>query len=731
MIIKSVAIRLQDKFDKIDGRWRNRKWLIEKKVDAELFVKLSTPLLFLAIQRKDSLVSASIRVGNTIRKHYRLEDKAEFSLGAGLMLMEAFIEEGVLRWFKSHSTTNKHSSYYIQVKDWDKWRKLKDEIVEDEEKVPFDGWPQRNDDWVSGYNKEGIPFIRDADRCATASINKESHSLLLSSVNKLQNTEYRINRKVYGVWKKLREEARNTKITKPSPFKFVGEKNKQRAVSYTIEADIIEMMVDRLIDEPIYHTYNCDFRGRIYNTTVFLEEQASDQAKALLCYAESSPLGDNGYAWLMIHAANSYGNDKVPLQERISFIENKREELLEYARDPLSNRGWMEADKPWSFLMCCIELEEIDNWISNGFDQEKFPSNIICYIDGSNNGIQHLVAMSRDDEVAPYVNLVETRSEQEVPGDIYMYIANKVWEKISKMAEKCPEDIKENYEEVKSKFFEARQEVYYAQGKTSKNEAYQKLSDLKDSIGDSKDIAAYAPIWWNQFKGDPKIQRKMVKRNVMTIGYGATKGGMGQQAKDDIPDIFEEARWIPGGWHFWFGALVFDTCYEYLEGPATMLKMFRDVAAKCNNDNKFLSYSTPHTNFPVVQNYRKPKVKRAWFEFCGKRIHPQFIAMEDKELHKQKQLSSTAPNVTHSLDAAHLTMVIHNSPFSVTTVHDSFGCHAGNMADLFYIVREQFFELYRENPLVSILNQCGCESLAPAPKKWQPEEVMNSDFAFC
>jgi len=105
--------------------------------------------------------------------------------------------------------------------------------------------------------------------------------------------------------------------------------------------------------------------------------------------------------------------------------------------------------------------------------------------------------------------------------------------------------------------------------------------------------------------------------------------------------------------------------------------------------------------------------------------------MEEKDLDKGKQLSSTAPNVTHSLDAAHLTLIVYNAPFNVTTVHDSFGCHAGNMEDLFAITREQFLELYRDNPLGDILEQVGLTELLPTPKEWSPESVMQSDFAFC
>jgi DNA-directed RNA polymerase len=730
MLDKLVA-DFQSKMEVINKRWKSRYWLVEHEVDAGDCVRLSIPIVFKCVQQKDALANTAIKIGNAVRRYYKLPSSTEESLGSGILILESFMDTDVLRYYGIKEDSARHSRYFIAVNNWKLWKKLKDNFSEDDVKLPFDWWPKRNEDWVNGYNSDNLPLIRDGHKRAINSVSPETHSILLGAVNKLQNTPYRINQKLYSVWKALRQEARNKSFTGPSPFKFVGEDNKQRAASYIIEADTIEMMVDKLLNEDIHHTYNCDFRGRIYNTTVFLEEQASDQAKALLQYVNSTPLGETGLLWLMIHTANVWGNDKVSLEKRIAFVEDNMDQYILWGTDPVNNRGWMEADKSWSFLMCCIEFAEIAAWCENGMAQEAFPSHVICYIDGSNNGIQHLVAMSRDHEAAPYVNLTETTGDDPVPGDIYMYIAEKVWEKIEKAASEASEEAVARYSPIKKKFAELKKSISTSESKQAKVEAYGDYEVYRSSLGDSKDIASYAPIFWNEFKGNPKIQRKMVKRNVMTIGYGATKGGMGQQAKDDTPDMHDDCRWIPGGWHFWFGALVFDTCYEYLDGPAMMLRMFRDLAEHENSHSRMLSYRTPVTNFPVVQNYLAPESGRAAFIFQGKRIRLNYEIAEKKELNKAKQTSGTAPNVTHSLDAAHLTMVVHNTPFEVTTIHDSFGCHAGDMGDLFRVTREQFLELYRENPLLNILGQVGCENLMPNTKEWLPDAVLNSDFAFC
>ena len=731
-MIDNLVSKLKEKIEALDGRWRNRIWLSKDEIDPEIAVKLAIPILFVSVQRKDSLVATAIKIGNSIRRNYRLSTKTEASLAGGLLILEVLIEAGVMKFYEAKTRGPRgHSQYFVQVANWSQWKKLKDEFAEDKEKLPFEGWPARNKDWTSGYGEGELRLIRDGNKIAADSINAEDHPVLLGAVNKLQNTAYRINEDLYSVWKALRKEARNKNFTGPSPFKFVGEQHKQRAMSYIIEADTIEMMADKLLGEEIYHTYNCDFRGRIYNTTVFLEEQASDQAKALLQYVNPSPLGESGLQWLMIHAANVWGNDKVSLEKRIEFVEENMETYILYGLDPLNNRGWMEADKEWSFLMCCIEFAQIAAWCENGADYESFPSHLICYIDGSNNGIQHLVAMSRDHEVAPYVNLTETTGDDPVPGDIYMYIAEKVWSKIGKQAEEASPQIKSNYAEVKKKFAELRREISLATTKQAKMEAYQAYGDYKDSLGDSEVIKAYACLFWNEFKDEPKTQRKMVKRNVMTIGYGATRSGMCEQSREDTPGIHEDCRWIPGGWHYWFGGLVFETCYEYLDGPAAMLNMFKQLAKDQNDKGKMLSYNTPVTNFPVIQNYLKSKHKTADVLFLGNRIQLRYIVFEEKDLDKAKQSSGTAPNVTHSLDATHLTMIVYNTPFEVTTIHDSFGCHAGDMGDLFRITREQFLELYRENPLLKILGQVDCEYLMPNTKDWSPDLVMVSDFAFC
>ena len=106
----------------------------------------------------------------------------------------------------------------------------------------------------------------------------------------------------------------------------------------------------------------------------------------MLLHSRGSRLGEEGVYWLYVHGANTYGFDKATLDERVSFVEDRLDTLLSYAQDPFSNTGWMDADKPLSFLAFCHELYLLSNWIGEGREAEDWVSNLVCYVDGSTNG---------------------------------------------------------------------------------------------------------------------------------------------------------------------------------------------------------------------------------------------------------------------------------------------------------------------------------------------------------
>jgi hypothetical protein len=94
----------------------------------------------------------------------------------------------------------------------------------------------------------------------------------------------------------------------------------------------------------------------MYAMPQYLNPQGSDLAKSLLTFAEGKPLGQAGWFWLAVHVANTFGNDKCSLEDRAQWTKDNFDRLVSMANDPLADRWWAEADKPFQFLAACIEL---------------------------------------------------------------------------------------------------------------------------------------------------------------------------------------------------------------------------------------------------------------------------------------------------------------------------------------------------------------------------------------
>jgi DNA-directed RNA polymerase, mitochondrial len=127
---------------------------------------------------------------------------------------------------------------------------------------------------------------------------------------------------------------------------------------------------------------NLNKMGRVYPTSAYLHEQSSDNAKGILILDDGSPLGDNGFKWLCLHIANCYGEDKLPLVERVSFTQSRLDTFVSYADNPMVNRDWMTTDQPFSFLAGCNELRRIRDWVDLGNRVEDYVCGLPVFMDG-------------------------------------------------------------------------------------------------------------------------------------------------------------------------------------------------------------------------------------------------------------------------------------------------------------------------------------------------------------
>jgi DNA-directed RNA polymerase len=280
-----------------------------------------------------------------------------------------------------------------------------------------------------GYRTEQLmnrrKLLKTSNKAALARFAEGDISKVTEAVNHIQNTAWRINGQVYGVASKIlelngmlaglcREFKEDTPVKQWEPvpkeqwkdFKadnlemvvnYVKAKRKWFEKKHSAEGKITQdrlklSIAERFLDEPaIYFPHAMDFRGRCYPipTCNGMNPQGDDLGKALLEFAEGKPLGQRGAYWLMVHLANTYGEDKMSFDNRIQWVKDNEAAILDSAENPLDggrfwcaidNKGKLIADKPFCFLAACFEYK---GYKEHG---ESFISYLPIAMDGTCNG---------------------------------------------------------------------------------------------------------------------------------------------------------------------------------------------------------------------------------------------------------------------------------------------------------------------------------------------------------
>ena len=407
-------------------------------------------------------------------------------------------------------------------------------------------------------------------------------------------------------------------------------------------------------EETIYFPHQMDFRGRAYAVPMFLNPQGSDLAKGMLTFANGVPIEDEeGRAWLAIHGANVFGYDKDSLEGRVQWVEENEGAILAAAEDPFNNRFWDGADDPFQFLAFCFEWQE--------FKQEGFGyvSTLPIQMDGSCNGLQNFSAALRDPVGGEAVNLIPL----DKPADIYQRVADIVKDMVIKDAMYGDEE----------------------------NEEIQDLAKGWLKLG---------------------IDRKVCKRPVMTLAYGAKEFGFKDQVNVDTVkpaklSMGEDFPWDHSGWPAaaYMGKLIWKAVARVVVAAREAMDWFQSAARIAAKEGLPIRWDTPD-GLPVLQAYPKLDTKRIELTFGGVRM-TMSIAQEqpgELKLDRNKQVNGIAPNWVHSMDASHMRETIRRcwayGIRSLGLVHDSYGTHAGNAWKLAEELRNSFVDMYEEHDVL-------------------------------
>lgn len=465
------------------------------------------------------------------------------------------------------------------------------------------------------------------------------------------------------------------KMWKVMLAKTHAQNRRQRSRRFSLLATLKQAKRHR--DDLVYFPTQVDTRGRLYTMPTDLTPQGPDIHRGLLTFGEHKRLTEpEQWAWLKRHGANCAGHDKLSFEERERWVDDNVDLIEAIAKDPFSQREWTEFDKPFAFLSFALDYV-------HALETER--SALPVAMDGTCSGLQHYSAMLRDPQGAAAVNLVPGSR----PNDIYGTVA-------------------------------ARLEA-----------------TLQEQAGEDSTEGSLARQWL----ASGLVNRTLCKRPTMTTPYGVTAHGVLAQTTDLIRGVQLELGRLPfeddTGWtavrHI--SPLILQAIHGAVPKALEAMHTIRAAAGAIAGAGMQAGWVIPSTGFHVQQSYVRSEQQRVRTHLNGEiRSFKLRIDKEDRKVARGKAVAASAPNLVHSLDAAHLMMTVNAmeaqapTPVSYAMVHDSFACHAADAPLMAQILREEFVRLYEGDHLLANLLEQMREGLEDKHLENYPEAPAQGDF---
>jgi len=409
----------------------------------------------------------------------------------------------------------------------------------------------------------------------------------------------------------------------------------------------------------IYFPWTCDFRGRAYPVPGGLQPQGNDLARGLLRFAVGKPVDETAIGWLKVAAANAYGEaDKASFEDRIAWVDERLDWIKACVSDPIGERWWTEADDPWQFLALVHEIARLCRADATVKPGDRSLSFVPVTLDGTCNGLQHLAALTRDEETAAKVNLIASP----VPGDIYQEVANKVTALLLEISRDPTEKDQEIAAEI--------------------------LRDCSDIINRTATKHAVMTLCFGaSFMSRSKsVDEWMTERQIMTYATDEER----QTAKILLTKLIGQA------------------IGQSLSKPQDAMKALGaavKTAGWGGHSQVEIGFTTPD-GFKVHCDYRETKGTPP-IKVLG---HYQFrLADHSSSLDMKTAQSTIAANVVASLDGTHMRRIAvackEQGIESLTAIHDCFGTHAADIERISRIIREEFIKIYQCDVLMNIIEE--------------------------
>lgn len=556
--------------------------------------------------------------------------------------------------------------------------------------------------YEGGYRLIKQPLVRASIHKHTAEDPEAISDEALRALNIIQATPWRVNRFVLAVmeeawqngdrvaglpspyddpvpprieedeWERMSGKERTAAKVRRMLVHEANAKAQGQRESLVRKLSIAKTMKDK---GDLWFPHFFDFRTRAYPMAQDLNPQGDDATKSLLEFSEAVPLGRDGMYWLCVKIANCAGQDKLPFDERVEWVAEHHDDIVDSAFNPLNGRRYWcsdEIDEPWGFLATAYEYAQAQELR----DPYSFPSRQPVPLDGATNGLQHLSLLGRDAVGATKTNC----SNHPDRFDLYSEVASEVNRLISR--------------------------------------------DVMKGV-------AEANHW--MVKG---VDRKVVKRAVMTTPYGVTNHGIKVQLIDDghVNGMGGEKAANAA----YLRDQIVDALSTTVSSAAQLMAYFQTVAGALADHDTPFTWTTP-TGCRITQSYYKLARKEVR-TLAGRVV----LWDEDKliGLDKRKQMLAASPNVVHSLDASMLqrtVLTLHDRHGikSFATIHDSYATHAAHTDLLSRVLREEAYVMYYADQLTMFHEHVAryappdCELPEPPEQgSFDPAQVLAAPYFF-
>jgi DNA-directed RNA polymerase len=224
---------------------------------------------------------------------------------------------------------------------------------------------------------------------------------------------------------------------------------------------------------------------------------------------------------------------------------------------------------------------------------------------------------------------------------------------------------------------------------------------VADGVTDYCKIHTDENPWYPQFleHWNMGIDRSVTKRSTMCEAYGLTFYGIQKYIR-----LEGHVDWVPRESRG--GAIVelaratqaaLNTTLSSSNAGKAYLKSISDIASDLN---QHLCWTTP-SGFKVVHYYTETQTRRSIAKLFNSRELHFFVKTDTPASRSAKQAIS--PNYIHSLDAAHVFLVLaallSEGLTDFCMIHDSYGCHANDVPLMSRITREEFAGMHKTNQL--------------------------------